>query len=57
MMKSLLSVLAIALLQSSAPHLDAQSYPNQPISLVIPLAPGDAGVSLAARWQMSCQSS
>jgi len=43
MMKSLLSVLAIALLQSSAPHLDAQSYPNQPISLVIPLAPGDAG--------------
>ena len=43
MMKSLLSVSAIALLLSSAPHLRAQGYPNQPISLVIPLAPGDAG--------------
>jgi tripartite-type tricarboxylate transporter receptor subunit TctC len=43
MMKSLLSVLAIALLLSSAPYLCAQGYPNQPISLVIPLAPGDAG--------------
>ena len=42
-MKTLLSVLAVALLLSSAPYLCAQSYPNQPISLVIPLAPGDAG--------------
>jgi tripartite-type tricarboxylate transporter receptor subunit TctC len=43
MMKSLLSVLVVVLLLSSAPHLCAQSYPNQAISLVIPLAPGDAG--------------
>jgi tripartite-type tricarboxylate transporter receptor subunit TctC len=43
MMKSPLSVLGVALLLSSATHLCAQSYPNQPISLVIPLAPGDAG--------------
>ena len=43
MMKSLLSLLVVALLLSSAPHLCAQSYPNQAISLVIPLAPGDAG--------------
>jgi len=43
MMKSLPSVLVVALLLSSAPHLCAQSYPNQAISLVIPLAPGDAG--------------
>jgi tripartite-type tricarboxylate transporter receptor subunit TctC len=43
MMKSLLGVLAVALLLSSATHLCAQSYPNQPINLVIPLAPGDAG--------------
>jgi tripartite-type tricarboxylate transporter receptor subunit TctC len=42
MMKSPLSVLGVALLLSSATHLCAQSYPNQPISLVIPLAPGDA---------------
>ena len=43
MMKSLLSVLVVVLLLSSATHLCAQGYPNQPISLVIPLAPGDAG--------------
>jgi tripartite-type tricarboxylate transporter receptor subunit TctC len=43
MMKSLVSALAVALLLSIANHLCAQSYPNQPINLVIPLAPGDAG--------------
>jgi tripartite-type tricarboxylate transporter receptor subunit TctC len=43
MMKSLLSASAVALLLSSVNHLWAQSYPNQPINLVIPLAPGDAG--------------
>ena len=36
------SMLAVALLLSSTPHLCAQSYPNQPINVVIPLAPGDA---------------
>jgi tripartite-type tricarboxylate transporter receptor subunit TctC len=41
-MKSLLSVLAAVLLLPSA-HLSAQGYPNQPINLVVPLAPGDAG--------------
>jgi tripartite-type tricarboxylate transporter receptor subunit TctC len=43
MMKSLLNALTVALLLSSATHLCAQSYPNQAINLVIPLAPGDAG--------------
>jgi tripartite-type tricarboxylate transporter receptor subunit TctC len=43
MMKNLVSALAVALFLSSATHLCAQSYPNQPINLVIPLAPGDAG--------------
>ena len=42
MIKNLPSVLVVALLLSSAPYLCAQSYPNQAISLVIPLAPGDA---------------
>src|SRR5205823_7394313 len=36
------SMLAVALLLSSTPHLCAQSYPNQAINVVIPLAPGDA---------------
>ncbi len=36
------SMLAVALLLSSTPHLCAQSYPNQPINVVIPLARGDA---------------
>jgi len=36
------SMLAVALLLSSTPHLCAQSYPDQPINVVIPLAPGDA---------------
>ena len=36
------SMLAVALLLSSTPHLCAQSYPNQVINVVIPLAPGDA---------------
>jgi tripartite-type tricarboxylate transporter receptor subunit TctC len=43
MMKILMSSLTVALLLSSATHLCAQSYPNQAINLVIPLAPGDAG--------------
>jgi tripartite-type tricarboxylate transporter receptor subunit TctC len=43
MIKSLLGALIIASILSSVNHLCAQSYPNQPISLVIPLAPGDAG--------------
>jgi tripartite-type tricarboxylate transporter receptor subunit TctC len=43
MMKSLPRILTVAALLSSAPHLSAQSYPNQTINLVIPLAPGDAG--------------
>ena len=43
MMKSLPRILTVVALLSSAPHLSAQSYPNQTINLVIPLAPGDAG--------------
>jgi len=43
MLKNLSGALAVASLLSGATHLCAQSYPNQPISLVIPLAPGDAG--------------
>jgi tripartite-type tricarboxylate transporter receptor subunit TctC len=43
MMKRLLIVLVVALLFSIAPQLCAQNYPNQAITLVIPLAPGDAG--------------
>src|SRR5262245_42721572 len=43
MLKSLLSVFVVAVLLWSSPQISAQSYPNQPISLVIPLAPGDAG--------------
>ena len=42
-MKRLLIVLIMALLLSIVPQLYAQNYPNQPITLVIPLAPGDAG--------------
>ena len=42
-MKRLLIVLVMALLLSIVPQLYAQNYPNQPITLVIPLAPGDAG--------------
>src|SRR5437867_7484190 len=42
-MRTLLSLLATVVLVSSAtPHAAAQSYPNGPITLVIPLAPGDA---------------
>jgi tripartite-type tricarboxylate transporter receptor subunit TctC len=43
MMPSRVGALTIALLLSSATYVCAQSYPNQPINLVIPLAPGDAG--------------
>jgi tripartite-type tricarboxylate transporter receptor subunit TctC len=43
MMKSLLSSLtAASLLSIAPPHLGAQGYPNQAISVVMPLAPGDA---------------
>jgi tripartite-type tricarboxylate transporter receptor subunit TctC len=42
-MKSLLSVLAVTVSVWSAPYVRAQTYPNQTINLVIPLAPGDAG--------------
>src|SRR6266545_2428990 len=42
-MRTLLSLLATVVLVSSAtPHAAAQSYPSGPITLVIPLAPGDA---------------
>jgi tripartite-type tricarboxylate transporter receptor subunit TctC len=41
-MRVLLSLLLIAPLLVSAPYVHAQSYPNQAINLVIPLAPGDA---------------
>jgi tripartite-type tricarboxylate transporter receptor subunit TctC len=43
MIRAILGLLAIALVVSSAtPAALAQSYPNGPITLVIPLAPGDA---------------
>jgi tripartite-type tricarboxylate transporter receptor subunit TctC len=43
MMKSLLSSLtAVSLLATATPHLGAQAYPNQTISVVMPLAAGDA---------------
>lgn len=49
-MSKALSVLIVAamVLVGSAPELLAQSYPNHPISLIIPMAPGDA-VDLAGR--------
>ena len=41
--RTLLSLLAIAaVLSSAAPRAAAQGYPNGPITLVIPLGPGDA---------------
>ncbi len=43
MMKRLLIVLFVASVLSIAPQLYAQNYPNQAITVVIPLAPGDAG--------------
>jgi len=42
-MKSFCSILTVTALLLSVPYLSAQSYPNQPVNLVIPLAPGDAG--------------
>jgi tripartite-type tricarboxylate transporter receptor subunit TctC len=43
MMKSLLSSLtAVSLLATATPRLGAQAYPNQTISVVMPLAAGDA---------------
>ena len=42
-MNSALAVLApVLLLLGAAPPLGAQTYPTGPITLVIPLAPGDA---------------
>ena len=42
-MKSVLTVLALVLpLLGAAPPVPAQTYPSGPITLVIPLAPGDA---------------
>lgn len=42
MLRRIIGLLSIAVLLLSAPYLHAQSYPNQAINLVIPLAPGDA---------------
>ena len=42
MMRRIMGLLSIAALLVSATYLHAQSYPNQAINLVIPLAPGDA---------------
>jgi tripartite-type tricarboxylate transporter receptor subunit TctC len=49
-MSKVLSVLIIAavVLTGNTPELSAQSYPNHPITLIIPMAPGDA-VDLAGR--------
>ena len=43
MMKRLLILLFAVSVLSIAPQLYAQNYPNQAITVVIPLAPGDAG--------------
>ena len=42
MLRRIMGLLSIASLFLSAEYLHAQSYPNQAINLVIPLAPGDA---------------
>ena len=42
-MRPIAALLSIALLLVSATYLHAQGYPNQPISLVLPYAPGDTG--------------
>src|SRR4029434_6237972 len=42
MMRGIMGLLSIVALLVSATYLHAQSYPNQAINLVIPLAPGDA---------------
>ena len=41
-MRFVVSLLSIVSLMTMAMHVRAQSYPNQAINLVIPLAPGDA---------------
>jgi tripartite-type tricarboxylate transporter receptor subunit TctC len=43
MVKRLLILLVVASVLSIVPKLYAQTYPNQAITVVIPLAPGDAG--------------
>jgi tripartite-type tricarboxylate transporter receptor subunit TctC len=42
MLRRIMGLLSIASLFLSAAYLHAQSYPNQAINLVVPLAPGDA---------------
>jgi tripartite-type tricarboxylate transporter receptor subunit TctC len=42
MMRRIVGLLSMVLFLVSATYLHAQSYPNQAINLVIPLAPGDA---------------
>jgi tripartite-type tricarboxylate transporter receptor subunit TctC len=41
-MRCIVGLLSLAALLGSASYLHAQSYPNQAITLVVPLAPGDA---------------
>lgn len=43
MMRCIMGLLSIASLLVSATDLHAQGYPNQPINLVLPYAPGDTG--------------
>jgi tripartite-type tricarboxylate transporter receptor subunit TctC len=43
MMRGVLSLLSIVSLVLMATYVHAQGYPNQPINLVLPYAPGDTG--------------
>jgi hypothetical protein len=52
-MRGILSLLSIASLMVTAMHVRAQSYPNQAINLVIPLARGTRPTSPAVRWAKS----
>jgi len=53
MMRRIMGLLSIASLLVSATYLHAQGYPNQPISLVLPYAPGIRVTSLAGQWPRS----